>query len=173
MSAQKWWDTAVEFVRQNEQLIEVVLFGLGFAESLVFVSFFVPASALFLAIAALEGAAGNPLLPILLAGAAGCFAGDMTSFFLGRLVKGDVANRWPFTKYPTWLASTETLFQRRGTSAIFVSKFVGPLRPVVPFVAGATHMQSMAFALASGMSSLIWSMAFLVPSYYGIKLFTG
>jgi len=172
MSAQNWWDTAVEFARQNEQLIEVVLFGLGFAESLVFVSFFVPASAMFLAIAALEGAAGNPLLPILLAGAAGCFAGDMTSFFLGRLVRGDVANHWPFTKYPVWLASTETLFQRRGISAIFISKFVGPLRPVVPFVAGATHMRSMPFAIASCTSSVIWSMAFLAPSYYGVKLFT-
>jgi membrane protein DedA with SNARE-associated domain len=89
MSVQSWWNTAVDFARENEELIEFVLFGLGFAESLVFVSFFVPASALFLAVAALEGAAGNPLFPILLAGSAGCFAGDMVSYFLGRRIKGD------------------------------------------------------------------------------------
>jgi undecaprenyl-diphosphatase len=172
MSAHVWWDAAVELTRRNEQLIEIIIFGLGFAESLVFVSFFVPASAFFLAIAALEGAAGNPLLPILLAGAAGCFVGDMVSFFLGRRVKGDVANHWPFTRYPIWLTSTKSLFQRRGISAIFISKFVGPLRPVVPFVAGATHMRSMPFAIASCTSSVIWSMTFLVPSYYGVKLFT-
>ena len=173
MSAHAWWNASVEFARRNEHLIEIILFGLGFAESLVFVSVFVPASALFLAIAALEGAAGNPLLPILMAGAAGCFAGDMVSFFLGRLVKGDIATRWPFTRYPIWLTSTKALFQRRGFSAIFVSKFVGPLRPVVPFVAGATHMRPIPFMIASSTSSVLWAMAFLMPSYFGIMLLAG
>jgi len=169
MSAQSWWDAAVEFVGENEQLIEVVLFALGFAESLVFVSFFVPASALFLAIAALEGAAGNPLLPIVLAGAAGCFAGDMVSYVLGRRIKGNTQSHWPFSKYPHWFTGTQTLFKRRGISAVFISKFVGPLRPVVPFAAGAMHMPPVPFAGASMVSSIVWAMAFLKPSYYGIK----
>lgn len=173
MSVTAWWEAAVEFTRQNEQLIEVVLFGLGFAESLVFVSFFVPASAFFLAIAALEGAAGNSLLPLVVAGAAGCLAGDMTSFLLGHRIKGNVQKSWPFTKYPHWLNGTQDLFQRRGISAIFISKFVGPLRPVVPFVAGAMHMPIVPFVAASTASSLIWAMAFLMPAYYGIKLLGG
>lgn len=170
MSVAAWWDAAVEFTRQNEPLIEAILFALGFFESLVFVSFFVPASALFLAIAALEGAAGNPLLPIVLAGAAGCLTGDMVSFLLGRRIKGNVQESWPFSRYPHWLSGTQDLFQRRGVSAIFISKFVGPLRPVVPFVAGAMHMPLVPFFAASMVSSLIWSMAFLMPAYYGIKL---
>jgi undecaprenyl-diphosphatase len=168
-----WWDAAVQFVRENQQFIEVALFVLGFAESLVFVSFFVPASAFFLAIAALEGAAGNPLLPILIAGAAGCFAGDMTSYLIGHRFKGNIEGHWPFTKYPHWLSDTKALFQRRGVYAIFISKFVGPLRPVVPFVAGAMHMPLASFTGASIFSSTIWSMSFLMPSYYGIMLLSG
>jgi membrane protein DedA with SNARE-associated domain len=173
MSVQSWWNTAVDFARENEELIEFVLFGLGFAESLVFVSFYVPASALFLAVAALEGAAGNPLFPILLAGSAGCFAGDMVSYFLGRRIKGDRHTHWPFTRCPHWLSGTQALFQRRGISAIFISKFVGPLRPVVPFVAGAMDMPLGSFAAASITSSMIWAMAFLIQSYYGIKFLGG
>lgn len=173
MSAQSWWDAAVNFTRENEQLIEVVLFGLGFAESLMFVSFFVPASALFLAIAALEGAAGNPVLPIVLAGAAGCFAGDITSYFMGQWLKGDVRNRWPFSRHPEWLTRTENLFEKRGVLTILIAKFIGPLRPVVPFVAGVTHMRLLPFASASLVSSLLWAAAFLLPSYYGIRLLEG
>ncbi|MFY0611173.1 MAG: DedA family protein [Hyphomicrobiaceae bacterium] len=173
MSVQAWWNAAIEFARDNERFIEIVLFGLGFAESLVFVSFFVPASALFLAIAALEGAAGNPLLPILFAGAAGCFVGDMVSYFLGRRIKGGTQSHWPFTRHPHWLSATQALFQRRGFSAIFISKFVGPLRPVVPFVAGAMHMSPVPFVGASIASSILWAMAFLIPSYYGIKFLGG
>ena len=170
MSAQSWWEAAVDFARENEHLIEVVLFGLGFAESLVFVSVFVPASALFLAIAALEGAAGNPLLPILFAGAAGCFAGDMVSYFLGQSIKGDIKSNWLFVRRPQWLTRTQNLFRSRGILTIFLSKFIGPLRPVVPFVAGAMHMPLAPFIGASAVSSFLWATAFLLPSYYGIML---
>ncbi|MFM1814918.1 MAG: hypothetical protein RLZ98_1613 [Pseudomonadota bacterium] len=170
MDVAAWWNAAVDFARENETAIEILLFVLGFAESLVFISFFVPASALFLGIAALEGAAGNPFLPILLAGAAGCFAGDMVSFVLGSWMKENLDKRWPFNRNPFWLLRTQALFERRGMSAIYISKFIGPLRPVVPFVAGAMQMRTLPFAIASLGSSLIWSAAFLAPSYYGLKL---
>lgn len=173
MEQTSWWDSAVEFARTNESLVEILLFALGFAESLVFVSLFVPASALFLAIAALEGAAGNPFLPILLAGAAGCFVGDMVSFVIGGHIKDNVAGCWPFTRNPLWLPRARALFERRGMLAILISKFVGPLRPVIPFVAGAMHMPLVPFILASASSSLIWSAAFLAPSYYGLRYFSG
>lgn len=173
MQSHSWWNTAVNFARENEQLIELILFALGFAESLVFVSFLVPASALFLGIAALEGAAGNPLLPIILAGAAGCFAGDMLSYFIGSHLKRDIHQVWPFRKNPHWLSRTQSLFERRGIAAIFMSKFIGPLRPVVPFVAGAAQMSWLPFAGASAASSLAWSTTFLVPSYFGISFLAG
>lgn len=165
-----WWDWTLDFARQNDALLEIILFALGFAESLVFLSIFVPASALFLAIAAIEGAAGNPFLPILLAGSAGCFAGDLVSFVLGGWLKDDLSDRWPFRRNPIWLARTRSLFERRGILAIFISKFVGPLRPIVPFVAGAMNMPVVPFALASLASSLMWSAAFLAPTYYGIRV---
>lgn len=173
MSAPTWWNAAVEFVQQNEHLIEAVVFVLGFAELLVFVSFFIPASALFLAIAALEGAAGNPLLPIVLAGTLGCFAGDMVSYAIGHRFKGDLKSNWLFVRWPKSLARTQSLFQSRGILTIFLSKFIGPLRPVVPFVAGAMHMPLMPFIGASAASSAFWAAAFLIPSYYGIKLLAG
>jgi undecaprenyl-diphosphatase len=94
----------------------------------------------------------------------------MVSYFLGRRLKGATHTHWPFTKYPHWLTGAQALFERRGFSAIFISKFVGPLRPVVPFVAGAMCMAPAPFTGASIISSILWAMAFLIPSYYGIKV---
>lgn len=172
-SSSSWWESVLEFTRQNETLIELAVFALGFAESLVFVSFFIPASALFLGIAALEGAAGNPIVPIVIAGTAGCFAGDMVSFVIGSRLKGNLRETWPFRKNPQWLTCTQDLFERRGIVAIIVSKFIGPLRPVVPFVAGASHMPLAPFAGASAVSSLAWSVSFLLPAYYGVAWLAG
>lgn len=172
METFSWWNEALEFVRRNETLIEVIVFALGFCESLFFVSFFVPASALFIAIAALEGAAGGPLLPMLLAGSLGCFAGDMVSFAMGDRYKHDLPERWPFKTNPGWLPGAQSLFERWGMSAVVVSKFIGPLRPVIPVVAGASHMPWPTFAAASSVPSVIWSTAFLAPPYYGLQLLT-
>ncbi len=173
MEPDTFWSALLSFARNNETFIELFLFLLGFAESLVVVSIFVPASGLFLGVAALEAAAGNPVLPIILAGAAGCFFGDMLSYLIGASVKDGLSKAWPFTRYPLWLPRTRELFERRGVLAIFVSKFVGPLRPVVPFVAGASQMSIVVFASASAASSLVWSSAFLAPGYYGIKWLLG
>ena len=43
-------------MRENEVLIEIILFFLAFAESIVVASAFVPASVIFVAVGALEGA---------------------------------------------------------------------------------------------------------------------
>jgi undecaprenyl-diphosphatase len=169
MSSQGSVEALIGFVKRNEALVEVFVFLLGFAESLVFVSFFIPASVLFLGIAALQGASDAPLLPIVLAGAAGALAGDIVSYALGWRVRHNLDKCWPFRSNPDMLARARSMFERRGIYAIVVGKFVGPLRPVVPFVGGAMQMPWAKFTTASAASSLAWSVIFLAPSYYGIK----
>lgn len=163
------WEALLDFVRANEPLIELIVFVLGFAESLVFVSFFVPASVLFLGIAALQSASDAPLMPLLLAGTAGALIGDIVSYGLGWRVRHNVDRVWPFSANPHLLFRTRKLFESQGAMAIVLSKFVGPLRPLVPFVGGAMHMPFPTFAIASALSSLAWSIAFLAPSYYGVN----
>ncbi len=165
------WQHIIAFVRENEFLIELLIFALGLAESLVLVSFFVPASVLFLAIAALQSAGDGPFLPILLAGALGCLAGDIVSYMIGWRVRHRIRGIWPFRSRPDLLARTRWMIRRHGVYAIVVSKFVGPLRPITPLFAGATTMPWYSFASASAASSLLWALAFLAPAYYGLQFF--
>ncbi len=170
MLSQDNLNAVLDFVKRNEALVEVFVFLLGFAEFLVFVSFFVPASVLFLGIAALQAASDAPLLPILLSGAAGALAGDIVSYVLGWRVRHNVENCWPFRSNPGLLARTRAMFESRGVYAVVVGKFVGPLRPLIPFVGGAMHMPWATFTIASAASSFAWAAVFLAPSYYGMKL---
>ena len=163
------WQPIIAFVRDNAVLIEALVFVLGFAESLVLVSLFVPASVLFLGIAALHAAGGGAFLPILLAGAAGCLCGDLVSYVIGRRYRRRVKNVWPFNARPQLLARTRLLVRRHGVYAIVVSKFIGPLRPLTPVFAGIGAMPWLSFAGASAASSLLWALAFLAPAYYGLQ----
>lgn len=159
------WERVIGFVGENMALIEPLVFALGFAESIVLVSLFVPSTILFLAIGGLHRAAGGEFLTLWLSGAGGAFLGDIVSYALGRYFRADIAGIWPFSKKPQWYVMARGFFQSWGASGIIASKFLGMMRPFVPVVAGAAHMRWLPFLLASAVSCLIWAGVFLGPGH--------
>lgn len=160
----------LEFVRNNETLIEATIFVLAFGESIVLFSFFIPASAIFLGIGALQAASGGALWPLLIAGTIGAFLGDLVSYWIGWRYRNDLHSTWPFRTHPEWLPNARRFLERYGIAGVVVAKFIGPMRPLVPTISGACAMPGRSFLLASGVSSLIWSIVFLVPTFYGVSL---
>jgi membrane protein DedA with SNARE-associated domain len=160
------------FVRDNIAWAPAIVFALGFAESIAFVSLFVPSTILFLAIGGLHSTAGGEFLPVWFAGAAGATIGDGVSYVAGRAFKGDAARIWPFSRMPGLLPKARAMFERWGFWSIIAGKFVGGLRPFVPVVAGMMDMPWLLFVLGSVISSVIWAGVFLAPGY-GIWLLPG
>lgn len=163
-----WVGAVLDFVRANETPVEPVLFLLAFGESVVLFSFFIPASVLFLAIGALHGASGGDLWPLIAAGTAGAFLGDVVSYGIGWRYRNDLHQMWPFRNHPEWLPNAQRFFDRWGIPGVVAAKFIGPMRPLVPTISGAVAMPGGVFLAASAVSSLVWSIVFLVPTYYGI-----
>lgn len=164
------WEQLLTFMREYDELIEVIMFFLAFAESIIFASVFVPSSVIFVAVGALEGAANGPLLAIIIAGALGALAGDIVSFAIGVRLRDKLPEMWPLQKYPALLTKTREMFDKWGIWAIVASKLLGPLRPILPMLAGASHMPWGIFIPASAVSSIIWSTLLLAPAYYGLQL---
>jgi membrane protein DedA with SNARE-associated domain len=169
MALDTFKDQALALAREHIALAEPIVFALGFAESLVFVSLLVPSSALFVAIGGIHGAAGGSLLTTALAGGLGAFLGDIVSYALGRYFKADVGNVWPFTRNPGWYVASVAFFRQWGFLSVLGGKFLGFMRPFIPVVAGASSMPFPLFVLASATSSLVWAAVFLSPGY-GVAL---
>lgn len=165
-------DQLIAFVRDNIAWAEPLVFALGFAESIVFVSLLVPSTLLFLAIGGAHSAAGGELWSMWLAGAAGAFLGDVLSYSLGRYFRGDIAGMWPLSRKPEWYVIARAFFSRWGALGIVASKFFGMLRPFIPVVAGAMGLKWPVFVLASAVSALLWAGVFLSPGY-GIRWLVG
>ncbi len=165
-------DQVLEFATLHFAWIEPIVFALGFGESLVVVSFFIPSTVLFLGIGGLHAAADGTFWHLWLAGATGAFFGDIVSYVVGRYFKKDISQFKPVRQYPEIYARTRLICKKWGSLAIIGSKFMGMLRPIVPVAAGAMAMPAPRFVVASFVSGLLWAGAFLAPGY-GFKWMMG
>jgi membrane-associated protein len=94
-------------------------------------------------------------------------AGDLASFVLGRrLGRRFLVARGPrFGVTPPRLQRVESFFDRHGPKAILVGRFVGIVRAVAPFLAGASGMRLRAFVPWSLLGTAAWAATFTLVGY--------
>ncbi|TKI07134.1 DedA family protein [Martelella alba] len=160
------WTT--EFVRQHEAWAAPVAFTLAFGESLAFLSLLLPATVVLLALGALIGEAGIDFWPIYAAAVAGGFFGDWLSYWIGHHYQDRIAHVWPLSSHPNMLARGHAFFARWGVLGAFIGRFFGPLRAVVPLIAGMCEMPRGYFQLANLGSAILWAFGLLAPGAFGI-----
>lgn len=155
----------LDLARHNPLLLPLLVGLLSFAESVAFIGLLVPGVAILFALSALSGSLEAALLPLLAGGVIGAIVGDQLSFLLGRHFCPYLEQRWPLSRYPEWRQRGESFFRRRGGASIVIGRFIGPVRPLIPFIAGSCHMPPARFTLINGCSALAWSPAYLLPGY--------
>ena len=132
-------------------------------ESLAVVGLIVPGAVLMVAAGALIGVGAVEFWPLLIAAIIGAVVGDGVSFWLGRHYQDRLRRMWPFSRYPHWLARGERYFDRHGGKSIVLGRFVGPVRPFVPVVAGMLGMRPRYFYGVNLLSALLWAPCYLLP----------
>lgn len=163
----------IEFVRSHEAWAAPIVFLLAFGESLAFLSLILPATVILLAIGGLVGASGIEFLPIWLAAIAGSIVGYGISYWIGRYFKDDIEKIWPFSKYPDMIPRGRAFFDKYGAFGVFLGHFFGPVRAVIPVIAGMYAMPQIPFQIANVASSILWSTWAVGSTFFGFKLFAG
>ena len=69
---------------------------------------------------------------------------------------------WPLSRHPELVPRGEAFVRKWGIAAIFIGRFFGPLRAVVPLVAGIFEMPYWRFQIANVVSAFIWAGVLLV-----------
>jgi membrane protein DedA with SNARE-associated domain len=162
-------DLVLSFINAHQEWALPIVFILAFGESLAFVSLLLPATAILLATGGLIGAAGLSFWPIWTAAALGAILGDWVSYWFGIRYQREIAGLWPLSRYPGMLDRGEALFQRWGAIGVFVGRFFGPLRCVMPLVAGICAMRMLPFQIANNSSGLVWATGILAPGKFGME----
>ncbi len=156
-------DTILAFIQAHAFWAAPITFLLAFGESLAVISLFLPATVMLVAIGGLIGVAHIPLWPIVFAGFLGAVMGDWLSYTVSRHYKDSIASVWPLSCYPETLAKAQALFRKWGAFGVFIGRFSGPLRAVVPLAAGMSEMPWVPFQIANVTSAAVWAVGLLAP----------
>jgi len=140
---------------------------LAFLETGAFVGLFAPGETAVVLGGVVAAHGQVDLALILLLTWAGAASGDLVSFILGRrLGRPFVVGRGPrLGLTAARLERVEGFFDRHGPKAILAGRFVGIVRAVAPFLAGASRMRPRAFVPWSLLGTAVWSATFILVGY--------
>ncbi|MGR2737611.1 bifunctional DedA family/phosphatase PAP2 family protein [Billgrantia sp. Q4P2] len=157
-------ETLLQLAPPPEMLL-LIVGAIALVESLALVGLLLPGVVLITAAASLAGHQDMAVTSLLLAAFIGAILGDGISFALGYTQRERVTRLWPLSRHPEWLARGARFFQRYGSLSVFFGRFVGPVRPVIPLIAGMLHMSPRAFLWANLASAALWAPAYVLPGY--------
>ncbi|QJU58194.1 DedA family protein [Sphingomonas sp. AP4-R1] len=142
---------------------------LCFGESLVLIGLFIPATSLMIATGSLLATGRLEALPVLAAAVVGAALGDWVSYLIGDALGPAAYRHWPLREHRTAVAQARLFFRRFGFATVFGGRFLGPLRAVVPLVAGVTRMPVHTFQMANLISAILWVPLLFAPGYLSAR----
>jgi len=154
-----------DWLATHQQWLGLAIFLISFTESLAVAGLVVPGVFMLFAVSALAAGGGMPLTVAVAWAFSGAVLGDLISFFLGRYFHQNIRNFGPFRRNPQWIDSGEFFFRRYGWLSIVLGRFIGPIRPIIPMVAGMFDMPVWRFVVINLLSALAWAPAYLIPGY--------
>lgn len=141
----------------------------AFAESLAIVGVLIPGTAILLGVGGLIGAGLVEPLSVIAFALLGALMGNWASYLLGRRVGPRAYRAWPLNRNRRSVARARLFFRRFGFYAVLLSRFLGPLRAVVPVVAGVMEMDQRRFQAANVISATVWVPAIFAPGYFAAE----
>ncbi len=161
-------DPLIAFVSAHVWLAYLTLFLAALLEAVPVVGSVIPGSTVILALSALVPGGELGLQWVLLAAVTGAVLGDGSAFWIGHRTQHEILSSWPLSNYPRVVAQSETFFRRWGSWAVFLARFVPPIRAFVPITAGALDMAPVRFYAVNIPAILLWAMAHVLPGVLAI-----
>ena len=137
----------------------------AFLESLVAVGVLVPGAVLVTFAGFLSSQGYLDAGDLIWFAAVGAILGDSLGYYLGTKGKRFFHNENKFLKL-AHLERGERFFRTHGSKSIFLGRFIGPIRSVVPFVAGLSGMKQSSFLFWNILSGIVWAASHILIGYF-------
>jgi undecaprenyl-diphosphatase len=151
------------WVAQHPFWAGLAVFVVAFSESVAIFGLLVPGVVAMFGFGALIATGNLEFWPVFWWAVAGAVVGDSLSFWIGRHYQDKLRGFWPFNRYPGTLHRGIAFFEKYGGKSVAFGRFFGPVRAIIPLVAGMLSMSPWRFFVANLGSALLWAPAYLLP----------
>lgn len=155
----------IAWIQSHPEGVLIAIALTAFIESFALIGVIVPGVVMLFSLAAVASNLSIPVIWVLAAAALGATAGDLGSYYLGYRFRHRLyEHRW-FKRHEDWLSHGIWFFQRWGWISVVVGRFIGPIRPVVPLIAGSLSMPARIFVSVNLITVMFWAPAYMLPGY--------
>lgn len=158
-------------VQQHPYFALLFVYLIAFSESLIVIGLVVPGAILMVLFGALIATGALDFWLTIIFAVLGAVSGDSLSYWLGRRYKDTLLTTWPLSRHPDIVNRAEHFFIKHGVKSIIFSRFIGPLRPIIPAIAGMSKMSIKHFLIANIISAILWAPIYLLPGIlFGLSI---
>lgn len=140
--------------------------GMVFAESGLFIGFFLPGDSLLFTAGFLASQGFLSIWILAPLSFVAAVLGDAVGYSFGRRVGRSLFQRPGSTFKPENLERAEAFFERHGGKALVFARFLPIVRTFTPIVAGAANMRYSRFALFNITGGFLWAVGVSVGGYF-------
>lgn len=151
------------WLAENPAWSGLIIFLIALTESLFIIGLLVPGTVLMFGVGTLVGTGVLGIQETLLFAFLGAVAGDGLSFWFGRHYHRQFSNIWPMKQSPQYLDKGAFFFEKHGGKSILFGRFIGPIRPIIPAIAGMMGMSVPYFFTMNILSAAVWAPFYLIP----------
>jgi membrane protein DedA with SNARE-associated domain len=108
---------------------------------------------------------GINIAVLILIGSIGAVVGDVIGYMLGKYAGGWMVRNKKILK-EVHIEQGRGFFSRHGGKSIMIGRFVGPIRPIVPLIAGSIHMRFSKFLFWNILGAFIWASLYMLLGYF-------
>ncbi len=129
----------------------------AFLESVAFVGIIFPGSALIALLGFLAARGYFNFANLVFFSVVGAVAADLLSYYFGWKGLNFFRRKMGFIFQERYLLKGENFFKKHGGKSVFLGRFVHPIRPVIPFIAGMVKMDKRFFIFYDILSAVLWA----------------
>ena len=143
------------------------VFAIVFAESGLFIGFFLPGDSLLFSAGILASQGFIPIIPLTI----GCFvaavAGDSVGYWFGHTYGRKIfeEEKLPLVK-KHHIEKAEAFYEKHGRKTIIIARFVPIVRTFAPIVAGIGKMDYKTFISYNIIGGLVWGVGMTIAGYF-------
>ncbi len=102
---------------------------------------------------------------IIFAAFVGSIIGDVAGFFLGKYGSNFLLRHKKLLKI-SHIEEGRKFFSNHGFKSIFLGKFIGPIRSILPLIAGSINLKFSTFMFYNILASFTWVSLYIIIGYY-------